>query len=118
MIDLSSLDLAAAGRTVVSGAPEGHDAYLLGSLVVQKRVPQLLHVCRDDGRMARFASALAFFHPDLKALTFPAWDCLPYDRVSPKKSKRSGIARPAGKTSTMPPRTAYSPASRTVSART
>ncbi len=42
-----------------------------------------LHVCRDDGRMARFAAALAFFHPGLDVLTFPAWDCLPYDRVSP-----------------------------------
>ncbi len=26
---------------------------------------------------------LAFFHPRIEALTFPAWDCLPYDRVSP-----------------------------------
>ena len=42
-----------------------------------------LHVCRDDGRMARFAAALGFFHPELDVLTFPAWDCLPYDRVSP-----------------------------------
>ena len=33
--------------------------------------------------MGRFAAALAFFHPGLKVLTFPAWDCLPYDRVSP-----------------------------------
>ena len=33
--------------------------------------------------MARFAAALGFFHPGLTVLTFPAWDCLPYDRVSP-----------------------------------
>src|SRR3989441_9163203 len=33
--------------------------------------------------MARFAAALAFFRPELNTLTFPAWDCLPYDRVSP-----------------------------------
>ncbi len=33
--------------------------------------------------MARFAAALAFFRPEIEALTFPAWDCLPYDRVSP-----------------------------------
>src|SRR5258708_33731312 len=33
--------------------------------------------------MARFTAALAFFHPDIEALTLPAWDCLPYDRVSP-----------------------------------
>src|SRR5499427_3776391 len=61
------------------GAPEGYDAAAVGNLVTG----QWLHVCRDDGRMARFAAALAFFHPELEALTFPAWDCLPYDRVSP-----------------------------------
>ncbi len=33
--------------------------------------------------MARLASALAFFDPALEILTFPAWDCLPYDRASP-----------------------------------
>ena len=33
--------------------------------------------------MAHFAAAVAFFHPRLEVLTFPAWDCLPYDRVSP-----------------------------------
>ncbi|HEV8680109.1 MAG TPA: transcription-repair coupling factor [Stellaceae bacterium] len=33
--------------------------------------------------MARFLAALEFFHPHLNVLTFPAWDCLPYDRVSP-----------------------------------
>src|SRR5215831_16894393 len=61
------------------GAPEGYDAAAVGNLVSGL----WLHVCRDDGRMARFAAALAFFHPELEALTFPAWDCLPYDRVSP-----------------------------------
>src|SRR5438045_1900621 len=61
------------------GAPEGYDAAAIGTLAAGP----WLHVCRDDGRMARFAAALAFFHPELDALTFSAWDCLPYDRVSP-----------------------------------
>src|SRR5262245_17770856 len=43
----------------------------------------LLVVCRDGARMAALARALAFFAPDLAVLEFPAWDCLPYDRVSP-----------------------------------
>src|SRR4029077_12310584 len=61
------------------GAPEGYDAAALGNLL-----PGCwLHVCRDGSRMARFAAALGFFHPGIEALTFPAWDCLPYDRVSP-----------------------------------
>src|SRR5205823_2885857 len=65
------------------GAPEGHDAATIGSLVEGGAAEAWLHVCRDDGRMARFAAALGFFHPHLTQLTFPAWDCLPYDRVSP-----------------------------------
>ncbi len=43
----------------------------------------LLVVCRDGPRMAALSRALAFFAPDLATLEFPAWDCLPYDRVSP-----------------------------------
>jgi transcription-repair coupling factor (superfamily II helicase) len=40
-------------------------------------------VCRDGQRMAQLSRALAFFGPDIQRLEFPAWDCLPYDRVSP-----------------------------------
>jgi transcription-repair coupling factor (superfamily II helicase) len=39
--------------------------------------------CRDGSRMAMLSRALAFFAPDIEVLEFPAWDCLPYDRVSP-----------------------------------
>jgi transcription-repair coupling factor (superfamily II helicase) len=40
-------------------------------------------VCRDGARMAALARGLGFFAPELEVLQFPAWDCLPYDRVSP-----------------------------------
>ncbi len=43
----------------------------------------LLVVCRDGQRMAQLSRALAFFAPDIATLEFPAWDCQPYDRVSP-----------------------------------
>src|SRR6185312_8346968 len=66
--------LAEAPRALtVYGAPEGHDAAAIGALVETT----WLHVCRDDNRMQRFADALGFFHPKLRVLTFPAWDCLP-----------------------------------------
>ena len=37
----------------------------------------------DDLHAARLAECVAFFAPDLEIHIFPAWDCLPYDRVSP-----------------------------------
>jgi transcription-repair coupling factor (superfamily II helicase) len=43
-------------------------------------------ICRDGQRMAALSRALAFFGPDIQTLEFPAWDCLPYDRVSPNAS--------------------------------
>ena len=36
--------------------------------------------------MAQLSRALAFFGPDILTMEFPAWDCLPYDRVSPNAS--------------------------------
>ena len=83
-IDELARSLAMHPRSVtLYGAPEGYDAAVIGRLVAAGAARYWLHVCRDDGRMARFAAALGFFHPQLEALTFPAWDCLPYDRVSP-----------------------------------
>lgn len=40
-------------------------------------------ICRDGQRMAALARALSFFGPEIQTLEFPAWDSLPYDRVSP-----------------------------------
>ena len=67
---------------IIHGAPEGWDAVLLARRGIEHKGP-LLHIARDDARMARLAEALAFFAPDAEILRFPAWDCLPYDRVSP-----------------------------------
>ena len=66
----------------VWGAPEGFDALLLARRRAEFAGP-VIHVARDDQRMARLSDALAFFAPDAEILRLPAWDCLPYDRVSP-----------------------------------
>jgi transcription-repair coupling factor (superfamily II helicase) len=65
----------------LSGAPEGFDAQLLVRELA--RGATVVHVARDDKRMEAMRAALAFFSPTTTVLTFPAWDCLPYDRVSP-----------------------------------
>jgi transcription-repair coupling factor (superfamily II helicase) len=71
----------APGAIQLAGAPPGMDARLIGALAAAGR--GALHVARDDARMSAVAEALAFFHPDIRVFTVPAWDCLPYDRVSP-----------------------------------
>ncbi|WIV52034.1 transcription-repair coupling factor [Marivivens sp. LCG002] len=66
----------------VSGAPEGFDARLILNEVAKSGGP-VLHIARDDKRMAAMQAALEYFDPSMPVVVFPAWDCLPYDRVSP-----------------------------------
>ncbi len=66
----------------VGGAPEGFDARLILKEVEKSGGP-VVHIARDDKRMAAMQASLAFFRPDMPVVTFPGWDCLPYDRVSP-----------------------------------
>ena len=65
----------------ISTSPEGWDARVLGQLA--DRPGRLIHVCRDDTRLETLDRCLGFFTPDLERIKLPAWDCLPYDRVSP-----------------------------------
>jgi transcription-repair coupling factor (superfamily II helicase) len=77
-----SRSVPAPAPVIVGGAPEGFDALILAREVAAGGRP-LVHVARDDRRMEAMRAALAFFAPDLPVVTFPAWDCLPFDRVSP-----------------------------------
>ena len=72
----------AGQKIIMGGAPEGFDARLVLQEAEASGGP-VLHVARDDRRLAGLREALAFFAPDMPVLAFPAWDCLPYDRVSP-----------------------------------
>ena len=73
-----------AGAQAIGGAPEGLDALALAAFLRQQPYGRRhLHIARDGARMAALAEALRAFAPELPMLEFPAWDCLPYDRVSP-----------------------------------
>jgi transcription-repair coupling factor (superfamily II helicase) len=72
----------------VTHVPEGFDALVVADLaraLVARRhdAAGVLRVARDGARLAAIDRALAFMAPDVERLTFPAWDCQPYDRVSP-----------------------------------
>ncbi|MFN5826231.1 MAG: transcription-repair coupling factor, partial [Rhodobacterales bacterium] len=66
---------------LLGGAPEGFDARLVARELA--RGLPVMHVARDDKRMEAMRAALRFFAPEAVVLTLPAWDCLPYDRISP-----------------------------------
>ena len=86
----STLDKLAGGdgTIIASGVPEGYDAFLLGAMARRLPVdvdhPQaVIHIARDDQRLAAIKGQLEFFAPSTDVMTFPAWDCVPYDRVAP-----------------------------------
>ena len=66
----------------ITQAPEGMDALFIAQ-VLNAAKSDMLHIARDDHHMQNFADLVAFFSPKTEILIFPAWDCLPYDRVSP-----------------------------------
>ncbi|MCT8974083.1 transcription-repair coupling factor [Microbaculum marinisediminis] len=76
--------LETPGRVTLAHVPDGFDAVAATDLARARGAGSLLlFVVRDAQRLAAFRNAAAFFAPDVEILPFPAWDCLPYDRVSP-----------------------------------
>ncbi|MFI4995297.1 MAG: transcription-repair coupling factor [Hyphomicrobiales bacterium] len=61
------------GQASQAGAPDA----------LEGRAVTLVHVARDGQRCQRLAEALGFVAPSIEVLVLPAWDCQPYDRVSP-----------------------------------
>ena len=108
-----------ADRIILGGAPEGFDATLLTRELARGR--PVVHVARDDRRMEAMRAALAVSAPEVVVLDLPAWDCLPYDRVSPNPvvlARRmstlailaSGLAKPFVLLTTLNAATQYLPA--------
>ncbi|MGA0607205.1 transcription-repair coupling factor [Phenylobacterium sp. VNQ135] len=70
------------GRLDLVGAPEGFDALVMAD-VVKARKGLSVFVARDGARLSAFVDAFRFFAEGVEVLSFPAWDCLPYDRIGP-----------------------------------
>ncbi len=91
MLDIKLIDtlLEAKEPIVAGGIPEGMDGLVLGALASRhaENAPEapasLLHIARDDRRMSAIDGALGFFAPHVARIAIPAWDCVPYDRISP-----------------------------------
>ena len=86
-------ELKKGGSLTLSSVPDGFDVFCVADLAralardAEKRSVVFVHVARDDRRARAFGEALAFAAPDIELIDFPAWDCQPYDRVSPNASE-------------------------------
>jgi len=68
---------------MIGEVPDGAEAFLAADIALETKKP-IIFVARDDKRLARASSLFKFRLPEADILRFPAWDCLPYDRISPK----------------------------------
>jgi transcription-repair coupling factor (superfamily II helicase) len=71
------------GRHLLSGLPQGMLAQILPEMVNAVGTRGVIQVCVDDQHLAQLEEQVRFHAPNLTIIRFPAWDCLPYDRVSP-----------------------------------
>ena len=73
-----------AGLFTVDGVVDGYEAFALVAAAAELApAGPIVFVAREGQRLPMIAEALSFVAPDLPVLELPAWDCLPYDRVSP-----------------------------------
>ncbi|MEM9635323.1 MAG: transcription-repair coupling factor [Pseudomonadota bacterium] len=75
-------------NVTLAGVPDGAESFALAKILDESDASglALVFVARDATRMAMVSEALAFFDPGIEILQLPAWDCLPYDRVSPNSA--------------------------------
>ncbi len=81
MPNLSTI-LSAKTPLTLAGVPTGFLPWLLADLA-RAATTRAVFIAADEAEMRAIASAAHYFAPDLETISFPAWDCLPYDRASP-----------------------------------
>lgn len=75
-------DIAKLENYTVSAVVEGYDSFLLRNLI-SKSKNDILYIVSDGVSLEQSYNILINLLPDTKILKFPAWDTVPYDRVSP-----------------------------------
>lgn len=71
-----------AHAMLVSGCPLSAQPFIMAETIRTRGRP-LIHVAANDREAEQLQLAFRFIDPALPVYMFPAWDCLPYDRISP-----------------------------------
>ncbi len=64
------------------GIPKGYQAFVLKDMIKAGQIH--CHLVVNDRELSLLKDILALIDPSLCVLSFPNWDTVPYDRVSPK----------------------------------
>ena len=71
-------------NAAISNVASGLEGIVLSQLCANNKAGKgLVHICSNAQELAGIEESLSFFAPWLEIVHLPAWDCLPYDRVSP-----------------------------------
>ena len=81
MIELTQI-LKSETPLTLAGAPTGFLPWLMTDLA-RAANGRAVFIASDELSMRALADAANWFAPEVEVLTFPSWDCLPYDRASP-----------------------------------
>ena len=86
--------LSASKPTTLAGAPIGFIPWLAADLARAAK-GRAVFIAPDEAAMRHIVDAAHYFAPELETLSFPAWDCLPYDRSSPSLRSPPSSVPPA-----------------------
>jgi transcription-repair coupling factor (superfamily II helicase) len=79
--------LGAKEPLTLAGVPAGFLPLLAADLARavdgRSKRARAVVIAADEAAMRALADTVPLFAPEVEVLTFPAWDCLPYDRASP-----------------------------------
>ena len=74
-----------SASNILYGVPIGAESLAINQLLAGSGEP-VLYITHSDRDMDIIEQEIGFFIPDIQIIKIPAWDCLPYDRVSPQNS--------------------------------
>ena len=87
MTDTLQRVLRATEPLTLAGVPSGFLPWLAADLARavhgSSKSGRAVIIASDEAAMRALAETVPLFAPEVEVLTFPAWDCLPYDRTSP-----------------------------------
>ncbi|UKY33933.1 transcription-repair coupling factor [Candidatus Liberibacter asiaticus] len=68
-------------KITLSPVIDGTEGFILAEIA--RLGLSLVYICSDERILINLKKILTLVVPDIRVIIFPAWDCLPYDRVSP-----------------------------------